>query len=73
MELEESSLFISLFEEVTVFKVSKEIEPHNPRTTPTKTMMNIASHSKCNPGGGIYFAALLGSDNLYTTPSKNLL
>ena len=25
-------------------------------------------HHLCNPGGGVYFAALLGSDNSYTTP-----
>ena len=27
-------------------------------------------HLNCNPGGGIYVAILLGSDNSYTTPSK---
>ena len=41
------------------------IEPHNPRNTPTKAMMNIASAIL---GGGIQFAVLLGSDNSYTTP-----
>ena len=25
-------------------------------------------HRQCNPGGGIHFAVLLGSDNSYTTP-----
>ena len=25
-------------------------------------------HGQCNPGGGIHFAVLLGSDNSYTTP-----
>ena len=27
-------------------------------------------HRQCNPGGGVHFAVLLGSDNSYTTPSK---
>ena len=27
-------------------------------------------HRQCNPGGGIHFAVLLGSDNSYTTPSE---
>ena len=48
-------------------------EPHNPRTTATKGMMNIAS---AIPGGGVYFAVLLGFrpgfDNSYTTPLKTL-
>ena len=29
-------------------------------------------HRQCNPGGGIHFAVLLGSDNSYTTPLKSL-
>ena len=40
-------------------------EPHNPRTTPTKTMMNIASAIL---GVVFHFAVLLGSDHSYTTP-----
>ena len=30
-------------------------------------------HRQCNPGGGVYFALLLGFDNSYTTPSKKPL
>ena len=29
---------------------------------------NHDEHRQCNPGGGIHFAVLLGSDNSYTTP-----
>ena len=29
---------------------------------------NHDEHRQCNPGGGIHFAVLLGSENLYTTP-----
>ena len=29
---------------------------------------NHAEYGHCNPGGGVHFAALLGSDNSYTTP-----
>ena len=31
---------------------------------------NHVERRMCNPGGGVYVAALLGSDNSYTTPSK---
>ena len=43
------------------------IEPHHQRATPKKSH---AEHRACNPGCGVYFAALLGSDSSYTTPSK---
>ena len=31
---------------------------------------NNVEHRNCNPGDGVCFAALLGSGNSYTTPSK---
>ena len=31
---------------------------------------NHIEHRNDNPGGGVYFAALLGFDNSYTTPSR---
>ena len=41
-----------------------QIEPHNPRSTPTKAMMNITSAIL----GVVYiFAVLLGSDDSCTT------
>ena len=33
-------------------------------------LKNHVEHLLCNPGGGVYFALLLGSDNSCTTPSK---
>ena len=47
----------------------KKIEPHHPRTTPTKAMMNITSAIL----GLVFFVLLsyLGSDNSYTIPSKS--
>ena len=40
----------------------------NPRTTSTKVMMNVAFPVQSQ--GDVYFAALLGSGNSYTTPSR---
>ena len=34
---------------------------------------SLDEHCLCNRGGGVYFAVLLGSDNSYTPPSKNLI
>ena len=46
-------------------------EPHNPRTTPIKaTILNIVFAIL---GVGVYFAALLGSDNSYTINESTTL
>ena len=51
---------------VTSFSIEapQNLEPHNPRTTPTKAMKNIASAIL---GVVAHFVVLLGSDNSYTT------
>ena len=44
--------------------------PRNPQSAHHPHKSND-EHRQCNPGGGIHFAVLLGSDNSYTTPLRN--